>query len=99
MGCGTDLLSLALIGTLILVVDAGEVTDDDGDREGYHKHTGQGADAAHDLAGDCCGHHVAVSDGEKSSERGSEWGSVQWSGTLERDTAKTNKKQFRVRAN
>lgn len=55
-----DLLSLALVGALVLVVDAGEVGDDDWHGQGDDQHAGQRADAAHYLASDGLWYHVAV---------------------------------------
>ena len=42
------------------MVNAGEVRDDDGDRKGDDQDTGQGADAAYQLAQHRVGHHVTV---------------------------------------
>jgi hypothetical protein len=56
----TCLLSLALIGPLILVVNSTEVGDDDGNGQGNDEHSAQRADAAHHFAGYRFGNHVAV---------------------------------------
>ena len=58
----THLLCLSLVCPLVLMVDPREVGDDDGDREGDHQHSGQGADASDDLAQASVRDHVAVSE-------------------------------------
>lgn len=59
----THLLCPALVGALVLVVDAAEVGDDDGHGQGDHQHPAQGADGAKDLPSDGLGHHVTVAVG------------------------------------
>lgn len=54
------LLSAAFVRSLVLVVDATEVGDDDGDRQGNHQHAAQGADGTEDLSGNRLWHHVSV---------------------------------------
>lgn len=56
----TDLLRSHLVRSLVLVVDAAEVGDDDGDGQSNHQHAAQGADGAEDLPGDGVGNHVTV---------------------------------------
>ena len=55
------LLSAALVRSLVLVVDATEIGNDDGDGQSDHQHAAQGADGAEDLPGNRLGHHVSVS--------------------------------------
>lgn len=63
MGCRWPfyLLSTPLVGPLVLVVDATEVGDDDGDRQSDHQHAAEGANGAKDLTGDRLWHHVSIS--------------------------------------
>lgn len=70
MGCRCRrpvyLLSAPLVRPLVLVVDATEVGDDDGDGQSDHQHAAEGANGAKDLAGDGLWHHVSISErGEK----------------------------------
>lgn len=62
------LLGAAFVCPLVLVVDPTEVGDDNGDGQGDHKHTTQGADGAEDLPGNCLRHHVSVARNEKKLE-------------------------------
>lgn len=62
------LLCPALVGTLVLVVDAAEVGDDDGNGQGDDQHPAQRADGAEDLPGDGLGHHVTIAGGEKHTQ-------------------------------
>lgn len=73
MGCRWPfyLLRAPLVGPLVLVVDATEVGDDDGDGQSDHQHAAEGANGAKDLPSDRLWHHVSISvDGkeEKSVE-------------------------------
>lgn len=54
------LLSAAFVRSLVLVVDATKVGDDDGDGQGDHQHAAQGADGTEDLSGNRLWHHVSV---------------------------------------
>ena len=65
----TYLLSAALVRSLVLVVDAAEVGDDDGDGQSDHQHAAQGADGAEDLSSDGFWHHVPVTTGETDEKR------------------------------
>lgn len=55
------LLSTAFVCSLVLVVDATEVGDDNRDRQSDHQHTAEGADGAKDLPSNCLWHHVSIS--------------------------------------
>lgn len=59
--CPVYLLSAPLVRPLVLVVDATEVGDDDGDGQSDHQHPAEGANGAEDLAGDGLWHHVSIS--------------------------------------
>ena len=59
------LLRLPLVCPLVLVVDAREVGDDDGDGQRDDEHARQRADAADQLAQRGLGHHVAVTAKER----------------------------------
>lgn len=63
MGCWCPcyLLSAPLVGPLVLVIDATEVGDDDGDGQSDHQHAAEGANGAKDLTGDRLWHHVSIS--------------------------------------
>lgn len=72
------LLCPALVGTLVLVVDAAEVGDDDGNGQGDDQHPAQRADGAEDLPGNGLGHHVTIAGGENTQRGGSPFRPVQW---------------------
>lgn len=59
------LLSTTFVCSLVLVVDATEVGDDNGDGQSNHQHTAQGTDGAEDLPGNRLWHHVSVSMDER----------------------------------
>ena len=64
----SNLLSLALVGSLILVVNPAKVGDDDGHGQGNNEHTAQRADTSHHFARYRLGHHVAVSAKEEEGK-------------------------------
>lgn len=59
--CPIYLLSAPLVSPLVLVVDATEVGDDDGDGQRDYQHAAEGANGAKDLPGDRLWHHVSIS--------------------------------------
>ena len=61
----THLLCLPLVRPLVLMVDPREVGDNDGDWEGDHKDSRQGADTSNDLAQASVWDHVAISETNK----------------------------------
>lgn len=71
MAKGADfyLLSAAFVCSLVLVVDATEVGDDNGDGQSDHQHTAQGADGAEDLPGNRLWHHVTVAGNETDEKK------------------------------
>ncbi len=62
------LLSAAFVCSLVLVVNATEVGDDDRNGQSDHQHTAQGADRAEDLPGNRLWHHVSISRNETDEE-------------------------------
>lgn len=54
-----------LVRSLVLVVDAAEIGDDDRYWQGDHQDAAEGADGAEDLAGDGVRDHVSVPAGRK----------------------------------
>ena len=56
----TCLLSLALVGPLILMVNAAKVGHDDGNWQGDDQHSAKRTNAAHHFAGYRLWDHVAV---------------------------------------
>jgi len=65
-----NLLRFAFVGALVLVVDAGEVGDDDGHRKRDDEHAAEGADAAHYLPHLRARHYVAVPETRTSGSAG-----------------------------
>lgn len=68
-GAAAYLLCPALVGTLVLVVDAAEIGDDDGNGQSDDQHPAQRADGAEDLPSNGLGHHVTVAEGKHTQER------------------------------
>lgn len=56
-----------LVRSLVLVVDAAEIGDDDGYWQGNHQDAAEGADGAEDLPGDGVRDHVSVPAGQKDT--------------------------------
>jgi len=54
------LLRFALVGALVLMVDATEVGHDDWDRKCYDEHAAERTNSAHNLADDRVGNHITV---------------------------------------
>lgn len=55
-----------LVRSLVLVVDAAEIGDDDRYRQGNHQDAAEGADGAEDLPSDGVRDHVSVPAGRKA---------------------------------
>lgn len=54
------LLCSSLVSSLILMVNPAEVGNDNWNRKSNNQHTTQRANRAKNLAGNCLGHHVAI---------------------------------------
>lgn len=62
-----NLLRSHLVRSLVLVVDAAEVGDDDRYWQGNHQDATEGADGAEDLAGDGVRDHISIPAGRKQA--------------------------------
>lgn len=62
-----NLLRSHLVRSLVLVVDAAEIGDDDRYWQGNHQDATEGADGAEDLAGDGVRDHISIPAGRKQA--------------------------------
>lgn len=62
------LLRSPLVGPLVLVVNSAEVGDNDRNGQSNDQHPAQGANGAKYLPGNCLGHHVTITRGERTKK-------------------------------